>query len=168
MSLSEFGLEPSFLSVIVSQAAIILIACSVLLGVVKDLYEVQEFNAAPPRQRRITRVRPVLTGKCADRLRFFVRAFAMFLPVFYLMLGVLILLVEKGTVIEEGGKKIKHGIIRSPFLQWDKSLVFDLQEVYFLELIVHFLIVFVVALIFYWTVSVRREVSNQRLRQQPA
>ncbi len=165
-SFTELGLAPSLLGVIVGQAAIVLIACSILLGVVKDLYEVMEVSVGVPGERKRKRLRSVLAGGCADRLRVFIRLFSYALPLAYIFIGFLVLLVQKAPVVTIDGKALRIAIVRSPFPQWDFAMQFDLQTVYSLELIFHFIVVVTVAIILFWTVGVRREASKQRLREQ--
>lgn len=167
--MAELGLHTSFLSVILSQAAIVLIACSVLLVLVKDLYETHVKTVGLSIQRKKEKEnRLVLSGRCADRLRVFLRLFSILLPSFYLFIGLCVLLVEKGKLVTVDGQQTKQAEVRSPFSAWDFSFSFGLQQVYVLELIFHFIIVFLVAFTFFWMTGVRREAMRERLRERPS
>jgi hypothetical protein len=83
----------------------------------------------------------------------------------YLTLGFCVLLVEKSPI--PPGAKMKLAEIRLAASMWDFSFSFGLQEVYALEIIFHFIVVVIVALIFYWMTGVRRAVTKQRLKELP-
>lgn len=161
----EFGLSPSFLSIILSQAAIVLIACSVLLVVVKDLYEVREVRVGLPGRRRRRENQLVLPGVCADRLRMFLTLFSVLLPAMYVFIGFCVLLVETGRI--PPGKTEQAAQIRFTLSSWEYSFSFRLNEVYGLELIFHFIVVVIVALIFFWMTGVRRKTTKLRLEETP-
>jgi hypothetical protein len=163
----DIGLNITFslLSIILGQAAIILIACSMLLVVVKDLNELRVVSAGLPNQRKKKEYQPVLSTRCADRLRVFIYLFSMLLPASYLFIGFCVILVERSRSIING-KRIAE--IRSPISIWDFSYSFGLQEVYEAETIFHFGVVVIVAFIFFWMTGVRREVTKERLRERPS
>jgi hypothetical protein len=155
-SFSQFGVEPSFLSLIVGQATIVLIACSILLTVVKDIFEVRAIVVGPA-GAQVRRIVPCLATARADHLRVVLRLFSFALPTIYAILSACVFLVERSPLRDVDGKQIRVAELQSPFVIWDKHLIFALQDVYYWELIFHLGVVVIVAIIFYWMVRIRRD-----------
>lgn len=159
---AQFGVEPSFLSLIVGQATIVLIACSILLTVVKDLFEVKAIRVGPP-GAEIQRVVPCLATVRADCLRVAIRAFSFALPPIYLILALCVAMVERAPASEIDGKMIKIANVEIHTPIWNAQFKLDLQTIYYWELMFHLAIVVVVAAIFWWMVRIRRDDCRDRM-----
>jgi len=161
-SFAQFGVEPSFLSLIVGQAAIVLIACSILLAVVKDLFEVKTIRVGLA-GAEIQRTVPVLANVRADFLRVAIRAFSFALPSIYLALALCVAMVERSPIREIDGKPTKIADIKLVTPIWSTQFQLNLQTIYYWELMLHLAIVVIVSVIFWSMVRIRHDDCRDRM-----
>jgi hypothetical protein len=122
-----------------AQATVVLIACSIVLSLQRDLYE--DDRAHPGR--------PLLYSGSAARLRWFVGWFVTAVSLYYLVLGLGVALVEFSPNTSDDLVTLS-----SPRLNFSAS--FKAQDVYIYATRAHFIIVVVVALIVKFSSSVRQ------------
>ena len=158
MPVSASGVATTPLSSIMAQATIILITCSIVLSLLRDLYEDQKVQTGTGKQRK-TVTGPLLVSTSANRLRWFLRWFVVALTLHFAILALSILAIE----ITPGGPDdvfIMH--LRGG---WKVRYAFDDVHTYASR--AHFIIVVVVGMIVACTARVRDQEARQRWKQEP-
>jgi hypothetical protein len=150
------------IAVIVSQATIILVACSVLLGLLRDLYEDRKVRSGVSGSRKEVTA-PLLGGQGAVRLRQFLRVFSTGLVLFYTIIAIAVFVVEVIGVPLEDGRTV---MFKLAVPKWNSEIVFNLADVHQFELRGHFAIVVIVAAIVACMVRVRHNEARRRWSQQ--
>jgi hypothetical protein len=148
-TLAELGIAPTLLSIIMAQASIVLIACSIVLTLLRDFYEDDKQVAAD------APARPLLVSTGAERIRDFLRTFLYIISLFYTALGLAILLVEFWPDNVKDAFEFKSRMI-------DITFRFDLQGVYSVASYGHFAIVLVIGLLVAWAARVRDQEARTR------
>ncbi|MDO8876151.1 MAG: hypothetical protein Q8M24_21595 [Pseudolabrys sp.] len=152
--------SPSILSVIVGQATIILVACSVLLGLMRDLYEDKKPQTDTPNHKRTT-IAPLLESQAAARLRWALRWFSTLLGMFYVFIAIGVVLVQVSGIGLNDGKAV---FFQASFPVKKIDIAFNLQDIYEFSVTGHFIIVVTVSLIVACMVRVRHSEANSRWR----
>jgi hypothetical protein len=139
------GIIPTLLSVIMAQATVVLIACSIVLSLQRDLYEDDRGRGR----------RPLLASAGAQRLRWFLRWFVIGLALYYLVLALAVGLIEFSP---NNSDQLLD--LTSSRLAIHISLT--LQDVYVYATRAHFIIVVLIALIVGCTARVRHQEAERR------